>query len=201
MPSSWWSARRRPAPARCGSRWRRRPATTSATPARTSAAGQTLFEPGTVLGPGPPRRAGQRRRRRGRSSTRGPGRRAVDRRRAGRRPGAARARARSATPTGPRCWRWWPRPAASRSTSACVRDDEAAITAAIERGAATCDAVAHQRRRVDGRLRLREGGARPHRRDALDAGRDQAGQAAGVRHASAGHAGVRAARATRCRRW
>ena len=36
------------------------------------------------------------------------GRRAVDRRRAGRRAAAARARARSATPTGRRCWRWWP---------------------------------------------------------------------------------------------
>ena len=69
-------------------------------------------------------------------------------------------------------------------------------------GAATCDAVHHQRRRVDGRHRPREGGARPHRRHAVDADRHPAGQAVRVRAASAtDDAGVRAARATRCRRW
>ena len=61
----------------------------------------------------------------------------------------------------------------------------------------TCDADRHERRREHGRLRRRQGGARPHRRHALDADRDQAGQAVRVRPARRRRrprAGVRAAR-------
>ena len=62
-----------------------------------------------------------------------------------------------------------------------ARDTEAEITAAIERGVSECDAGADVGRRVDGRHRPRQGHPRPHRRDALDADRHQAGQAVRVR--------------------
>ncbi len=111
-----------------------------------------------------------------------PGRRAVHRRRAGRRaagrsrPGQIRDSNRP-TAAGP----GGARPASSPSTSGRVRDDEAAITAARARGGRRLRRGAHQRRGQHGRLRLREGGARPHRRHALDADGDQAGQAVRLR--------------------
>ena len=58
----------------------------------------------------------------------------------------------------------------------------------------------HLWRRQHGRLRLREGRARPHRRHALDAGSNQAGETAGVRH-SGRRAGLRPAGKSRSRRW
>ena len=75
------------------------------------------------------------------------------------------------------------RPAATASTSACVARRRGRHRPRPSRdGVGDCDALAHERRREHGRLRLREGRARPHRRHALDAGRDQAGQAVGLRH-------------------
>ena len=59
----------------------------------------------------------------------------------------------------------------------------------------TCDALRHAAAACQhGRLRLREGRARPDRRHALDADRHQAGQAVGVRRRSGGTPGVRPAR-------
>ena len=91
--------------------------------------------PGDELDPGPPRRAGVRS---GVAEVArpppAPGRRALDRRRAGRRPGAAAARADPRLQPARRCSPWSPRPASTPSTSGCVRDDEAAITAAHRAG-------------------------------------------------------------------
>ena len=85
-----------------------------------------------------------------------------------------------------------------------VRDDEAAIEAALSPGGGDLRRPGHHRRGEHGRLRLREGGARPHRRHAVDAGRDQAGQAVGLRHRPRGDGTAcpcSACPATRCRRW
>ena len=75
------------------------------------------------------------------------------------------------------------RPAAIGVDLGRVADDEAAITDGHRAGRG--DAATRSSRAAacqHGRLRLREGRARPHRRHALDAGGHQAGQAAGVRH-------------------
>ena len=66
-----------------------------------------------------------------------------------------------------------------------VRDDEAALEAVLRDAAADVRRHRHQRRRQHGRLRRRQGRARPDRRDALDADRHQAGQAVRLRHARA----------------
>ncbi len=110
-------------------------------------------------------------------------------------------RVRSATPTGARCWRCWPRPGAMAVDLGRVPDDEAAIADAIRARRRHLRRAAHQRRREHGRLRLRQGRARPHGRHALDAGGHPPGQAARLRHGAtwrrrrvATRAGVRPAR-------
>ena len=125
-------------------------------------AGDVVFEPGTVLGPahlgvlasidvapgaGVPARAGRR---------------AVDRRRAGR-VGPARARARSATPTVRCCSRCSPARASSRRPRASRATTRPTMTATLERRARTLRRGDHERRRVGRRLRLRERRARAHR--------------------------------------
>ena len=143
----------------------------------------------------PPRRAGQRRRRRRcRACTRAPGRRAVHRRRAGR-GGRRRWRpARSATPTAPtllaagggqrlRGRRPRPRPRRRGRHHRGHRRGRRLLRRRVTRAA--CQ---------HGRLRPREGGARPHRRHALDADRHPAGQAVRLRPGRERHAGVRPAR-------
>ena len=82
-----------------------------------------------------------------------------------------------------------------------IRDDEAAITDGHHRGRGDLRRRAHQRRRVDGRHRPREGGARPHRRHAVDADRHPAGQAVRLRRWWRAARRCSACPATRCRRW
>ena len=83
-----------------------------------------------------------------------------------------------------------------------IRDDEAAITDGDHRRRRHLRRGDHQRRRVDGRHRPREGGARPHRRHAVDADRDPTGQAVRVRpRRRAGRRRCSGCPATRCRRW
>ena len=94
---------------------------------------------------------------------------------------AARPRARSATRTGRRCSRSWPRTAGRPSTSASSATTRPPSPTAITDGRRDLRRRAHERRRVDGRHRPREGGARPHRRHALDADRHPAGQALRLR--------------------
>ena len=92
------------------------------------------------------------------------------------------------------------RRAASRSTSGVVRDDEAAIVAAIQQGAAGCDALVTTRRREHGRLRPDQGGARPHRPDAAGC---RSPSSRPSRSPSGWWTGrpCSACPATRCRRW
>ena len=86
-----------------------------------------------------------------------------------------------------------------------VADDEAAITAADRAGCRLVRRRAVVGRRVDGRHRPRPGGARPHRRHALDAGGDPPGQAARLRPRARPATGARsrrsACRAIPSRRW
>ena len=163
-------------------------------------AGDVVFEPGEVLGAGHLGvLAGL-----GVGEVRGappaPGRRAVHRRRAGRGRAAARARPDPRLQPGHAARAGRAAGLAGRRPRARSATTRRPSTAAIRAGAVDLRRRAHQRRRVDGRHRPREGGARPHRRHALDADRHPAGQAVGLR-AGRRHAGVRAARATRCRRW
>ena len=68
-----------------------------------------------------------------------------------------------------------------------VRDDEAAVTAAIEARRAHVRRAAHERRRQHGRLRRGEGRARPtSRRHAVDADRHPSGEAVRLRRSSRG---------------
>ena len=137
----------------------------------------------TVLDPGAPRRAGQRRRRRGRRrAPPAPRRRALHRRRAGRRPRPPLAPGQirdSNRPTllaaggGQRVRGGRPRARSPTTRPPSPRPSR--------EGAATCDAVVTSGGVSDGRLRPREGGARPHRRHALDADRHPAGQALRLR--------------------
>ena len=123
-----------------------------------------------------------------------PGRRDLDRRRAGRRRPAPLAPGQIRDSNRPHAAGAGGRAAASRpSTSGSVADDEAAISEALAARRRRVRRRRHQRRRQHGRLRLREGGARPPRRHALDAGGHPAGQAARLRHRRR-HARVRPAR-------
>ena len=99
------------------------------------------------------------------------------------------------------CWlRCSPMPGASSTPDAWSPTTRRRWRAVLRDAAATVRCHRHERRRQHGRLRRRQGRARPHRRDAVDADRDQAGQAVRLRHARR-HAGVRPRRATRSARW
>ena len=146
-----------------------------------------------------PRSASATRRRR----APGPRRRALHRRRAGRRGPQPLGPARSATRTGRTLLALVPQAgcdAVDLGRVARRRGRHHRRHRARRRPPAT---RRHERRREHGRLRLREGRARPHRRHAVDAGRHQAGQAAGVRHRRGATAPCRCSGcpATRCRRW
>ena len=145
--------------------------------------------------PRPPRRAGQRRRARRSPSCPGPGSACCPPATSWSTAAAPLGPARSATPTGPRCW-----PCVRRA--GCEPVDLGLV--ARRRGGdrprrcATAPADvrrrADQRRRQHGRLRLREGGARPHRRRCAGcrspSGRPSRSPSATRRR----HAGVRPAR-------
>ena len=186
---------------RAGRRPRCPRATTSGGPATTSRPGDVVVAAGTVLTPGPPRRAGQRRPSAPSPCAARPGSAcsppatswSTDDRPAG--PGQIRDSNRPmllALVAGSRLRGRRPRPGARRRGRARPRPSRD--------GAGRVRRPGHQRRGEHGRLRPREGGARPHRRHALDADRHPAGQAVRLRRWSTARRSS-ACPATRSRRW
>ena len=180
------------------SRWRPAPATTSAgrrgPPRRPGA-----VRAGHRARPRPPRRAGQPGR--PRRCVVPPARVGVlstgDELVAGAGPAAARAR--SATATGPCCWPWCARAGCVPVDLGTAPDDEAAITAAVQRGVAGCDALLTSGGVSVGDFDYVKAVLDRLGRHALVAGGGEAGQAAGLRHGAAGRR-CSGCRATRCRR-
>ena len=148
-----------------------------------------------------PRRAAPARLRARAGVPAGPGRRDLDRRRAGRRRRHRSHPGRSASRTGRCCSPWSSRPAASPVDLGLVRDDEDEIAEVCGRGAGGLRRTHLVGRRQHGRLRPREGGARRDRRHALDADRHPAGEAVRLRaRRIEAHSRCSACPATRCRR-
>ena len=115
---------------------------------------------------------------------------------------------RSATRTAIRSRHRSPAPAASRCRSQSCGDDPAAIRAALAQAVRRGRPAAGQRRRLDGQIRLRRGGAgRAGGARGVRRRRHPPGQAAGVRAIAVGRPTASAASrssacpATRCRRW
>ena len=162
------------------------PATTCAPAGDDLRAGDVVFAPGEVLGAGHLGVLASVGVERGRSCTRRPrvgvlstGDELVDGRRARcARPDPRLEPRHAAGPASPST-------AARPSTSGSSATTRPPSPRPSQDGAATCDAVLTSGGVSHGRLRPREGGARPHRRHALDAGRHPAGQAVRLRRSSA----------------